>query len=161
MAGRSGRQMLAAGAEAPEFRLPDVDGGEHSLAGLISGGPVVLVFYKGTCPVCQLTLPFLERLQGGKVRVVAISQDNAKATREFWQRYGLTFPVLLDEAAAGYEVSNRFGISTVPSLFEVHTDGRIAHAWQSWSKADVEALARRAERAVFASGEQVPAFRPG
>ncbi len=153
--------MLAAGAVAPEFRLPDVDGVEHSLPDWIAGGPVLLVFYKSTCPVCQLTLPFLERLQGGKLRVVAISQDNAKATRDFWKRHGLTFPVLLDESAAGYPVSNRYGISTVPSLFEVHLDGRIAHAWESWSKADMEALAQRAERALFKPGEQVPVFRPG
>jgi len=153
--------MLGSGVLAPEFLLRDADGNEQRLADLSYAGPVLLAFFKVTCPVCQLTMPFLQRIQGGAVRIVGISQDGLQATREFCRKYGLTYQVLLDEAAGGYEVSNRFGISTVPSLFEVERGGRIGYAWQSWSKAEMEALAARAGSKIFEPGEQVPAFRPG
>jgi peroxiredoxin len=155
--------MLQAGATAPEFRLTAIDGAPVALSELLADGPVLLVLFKVTCPVCQMAMPYLERFAQGAtgIRVVGISQDGVEPTRQFNQRFGVTFPVLLDASAAGYPVSNGFGISVVPSLFQVEPDGVISHAWESWSKADMEALARRASLALFRPGEQVPAFRPG
>jgi peroxiredoxin len=50
------------GARAPEFRLPRADGGEIGLAEITVQGPALLAFFKISCPVCQLTFPFLERI---------------------------------------------------------------------------------------------------
>jgi peroxiredoxin len=49
-------------ARAPEFRLPRADGGEIGLEEIIAQGPALLAFFKTSCPVCQLTFPFLERI---------------------------------------------------------------------------------------------------
>ena len=67
------------------------------LQDLIANGPVLLAFFKITCPVCQLTFPFLERLHtAGTLPIYGISQNDAEDTREFNQHFGVTFPTLLD-----------------------------------------------------------------
>lgn len=153
--------MLQAGTEAPEHKLVGLDGGEQSLRALAADGPVLLAFFKVSCPVCQLALPFLERLKGGAVRVVPVSQDDAKATRDFHKAFGVTLETLLDEKVRRYPASNAFGIRQVPSLFQIEPNGTVSHAWEGFSKADMEALGKRAGREIFREGEKVPLFRPG
>src|SRR5690349_17716705 len=108
--------MLAAGAKAPEFALTQVSGEPATLSGLLAGGPALLALYKAGCPVCQLTLPYLERISKGSLRVVAISQDAERETQRFLDNFRLTIPALLDPAEDRYPVSNAFGITSVPSL---------------------------------------------
>src|SRR5436309_1898049 len=99
--GRRARKMLQAGDVAPDLRLARLGGGEESLA---LAAPVLVAFFKINCPVCQLTLPFLERLHGAgaqaddlrRQRIYGISQNGERETREFNEDYGLTFPTLLD-----------------------------------------------------------------
>jgi peroxiredoxin len=155
------RQMLEAGARAPEFELPALGGAAQSLAQILARGPALLAFFKVSCPVCQLTFPFLERIhQGGGLQVVGISQDNAPATADYNREYGVTFPTLLDDKG-GYAVSNAFGISTVPSLFLVEADGAVSSSESGFSKAFLEAAGRRAGVTLFQPGERVPESRPG
>ena len=53
---------LEAGIVAPDFILPTVDGKQVSLAQALKKGPVVLAFFKISCPVCQYAFPYFERL---------------------------------------------------------------------------------------------------
>src|SRR6266568_3030560 len=127
MASRRHVKLLDTGARAPEFRLPLLECGETDLRELIANGPILLVFFKITCPTCQLTLPFLERLhRPGTLAMYGISQNDAEDTREFNQEFGVTFPALLDGEDGGFEASNAFGISTVPTMFLVERDGTIS-----------------------------------
>ena len=67
----------------------------------------VLAFFKISCPTCQLAFPFLERIHssGTGLEFTGISQDDDAATEQFLKRYGITFPVRLDRASAGYPES--------------------------------------------------------
>src|SRR5689334_2059070 len=133
MASRRRLKLLDAGVRAPEFRLPLLDGGEASLQDLAAKGPVLLAFFKITCPICQLTLPFLERIHGaGTLPIYGISQNDAEDTREFNQEFGVTLPVLLDSEDSGFPVSNEFGISSVPTMFLVERDGTISRVFEGW-----------------------------
>jgi len=143
--------MLSAGSRAPVL---------DSISGLFENGPVLLAFFKVSCPTCQLAFPFLERLTKGTLKVVGISQDTAELTKMFADRYGVTFEMTLDAAASGYPLSNAFGITNVPSLFLIERDGTISRAGQGFDKAELEELGRRAGVEVF-RGEKVPAFKPG
>src|SRR5258708_3899484 len=126
MFGRRTKVVVATGAKAPTFRLTGLDGSERSLQDILAGGPVLLVFYKTSCPVCQLTAPFLERLSAtSAIQVIGISQDDAGATRGFTERFGVTFPTLLDSSNDGYPASNAYGITSVPSMFLLERDGTI------------------------------------
>src|SRR5438309_1582908 len=84
-----GRAMaaLTAGTKAPEFELKAMDGRRFSLREELAKGPVVLAFFKVSCPVCQYAFPFLERLHKAygkkRVRLVGVSQNNPKETAAF------------------------------------------------------------------------------
>jgi peroxiredoxin len=155
------RQLLQAGARAPEFRLARLEGGEVSLAEIIASGPVALAFFKITCPVCQFAFPFLERLSTGALPIYGVSQNDAQDTAQFNREFGGTFPTLLDSEDQDYPASNAFGISTVPTIFVVEHDGAIARVIEGWSKADIEWLGGRAGVAPFQASENVPAWKAG
>jgi len=161
---------IAAGHSAPNFSLKSLDGKEFHLAQSLKRGPVVLAFFKVSCPVCKFTFPFLERLyqryRSENVTFAAVSQDNVSATRDFAQAFGLTLPILLDDSA--YSVSNAFGITMVPTVFLVEPDGTAKIASMGFVKADLESVADAlADRQnltrtpVFLKTEAVPANKPG
>ena len=154
--------MSAAGAKAPPFQLTGLDGARHSLDEILKRGPALLAFYKISCPVCQLTAPYLERLSASpSLQVIGISQDDGPATRGFNQRFGVTFPTLVDQAGEDYPASNAYGITSVPSLFLLEPDGTISRAFQGFSKPDLEALGERAGVPPFRPGDNVPEWKAG
>src|SRR6202166_2903568 len=161
---------IVAGRTALHFSLKSTDGTEYSLPELLERGPVFISFFKVSCPVCQFTFPFLERLYkryGGKdVTFLGISQDNARTTKEFADEYGVTFPMVLD--AEGYPVSNAYGLTNVPTNFLIDSNGSVKIASMGFNKKDLEAVAvELSERgkiplsALFRADESVPANRPG
>jgi peroxiredoxin len=162
MAAGKQRKLLDPGSPAPDFRLPQLDGGPVALQEILAKGPALIAFYKTTCPVCQLTFPFLERIhKGGTLPVYAVSQDGAEDTREFNREFGIALPTLLDSARSGYAVSNAFGISSVPSMFLIGRDGVVARVIEGWSKRDIESLGELAGAQVFRQGDNVPEWKAG
>jgi peroxiredoxin len=153
--------MIASGTAAPAFTLPGLSGGTVSLDS-DSGAPVLVAFYKVTCPVCEYTFPFLERIASGAngLRVLGISQNGAKETAAFCRTYGLRFPMGLDSAEAGYPASNAYRITHVPSLFLVE-NGEITMSVSGFSRADLEQIGARFGAPPFRKGEKIPDFRPG
>jgi peroxiredoxin len=163
---------LGAGVQAPEIELQYLDGRKFSLKEARKSGPVVAVFFKVSCPVCHMALPYLERIfrayeKSGTFTFVGVSQDNAADTKAFNRQFGVTFPVLLDPVGK-YPVSNAYGLTNVPTIFLISGEGEIEFSTVSWSKADVEQLNRRlaalsnaATAQLFQPGENVPEFKPG
>src|SRR5690242_11554443 len=92
---------LAKGTKAPGFELKSSDGKKFSLHDELANGPVVLAFFKVSCPTCQYTLPFLERLykayRNKGVKLIGVSQNDATETASFAKEFGITFPLLLDD----------------------------------------------------------------
>ena len=122
----------------------------------------MLAFYKVSCPICQLTFPYLERLAASEsVQMIAISQDDATTTEGFNRRLGITFPTLLDESKNGYPASNAFGISAVPTLFLVEPGGQVSTSFSGFSKRDLEKLGERAGVKPFRPGDDVPEWKAG
>jgi cytochrome c biogenesis protein CcmG, thiol:disulfide interchange protein DsbE len=161
---------IESGNMAPGFSLKGSDGKNYSLHSLMEKGPVVAAFFKISCPVCQFTFPFLERLYkrygGDGVTFLGISQDDARDTKAFTKDYGVTFPMVLDEK--GYPVSNAYGLTNVPTIFLIDTDGSVKVSCMGFVKKDLETIASElASRrkippaALFRAGESVPANKPG
>jgi len=161
-----------AGKTAPDFSLKGTDGKSYSLEELRRKGPVVAAFFKISCPVCQFTFPFLERLHqrygGDNVTFLGVSQDDAKATASFARDYRLTFPMALDEKEKGYPTSNTYGLTTVPTVLLIDTDGTVRVSSLGFVKDDLERIAAElAERRqisptpLFRANESVPTNRPG
>jgi peroxiredoxin len=165
-----GMPKIVPGNVAPSFSLKSIDGKEFNFAAALQRGPVVLSFFKVSCPVCKFTFPFLERVfkqfGGGDVSFVGVSQDNASASREFAQEFGVTFPVLIDDA--GYPVSNAYNLTSVPTFFLINPDGKVQVVSEGFGKAEIEAIAdaladrRNITRSpVFRIDESIPAYKPG
>jgi peroxiredoxin len=162
---------LAAGTKAPEFALKAMDGGRFSLRDELVRGPVVLAFFKVSCPTCQYAFPFLERLERayghGGARVIGVSQNDPKQTAAFTKEFGVTFPVLLDDTET-YPVSNAYGLTNVPTLFWIAQDGEIELSSVGWVKADFSEISRKMAEfgkiqpgVLFKAGEEVRDFRAG
>jgi peroxiredoxin len=158
------------GNTAPRFSLKALDGKNYSLDSLLERGPVVLAFFKISCPVCQFTFPFLQRISerfaSKSVSVVGISQDDARSTKEFNQEYGVKFPTLLD--ADSYSASNAYGLTNVPTVFLIAQDGTVKVSCVGFDKAALEAIANELAQhqkvsaaPLFRLDEVIPAFKPG
>jgi peroxiredoxin len=164
---------IVSGNLAPNFSLKSLDGKDFSLSAALQKGPVLLAFFKIGRPVCQFTFPFLERLyqrfkSTPNVTIVGIGQNGPEKTAAFNKEYGVTFPVLLDLESKGYVVSNAYGLTMVPTLILVDTDGSVLVSSMGFVKADLESIANQfAERAkaskapLFLPTEAIPANRPG
>lgn len=162
---------LVNGTKAPEFELKTLDGKRFTLADELARGPVVLAFFKVSCPTCQYAFPYLERLYkayGQKgVTLVGVSQNDASETAAFVKDFGVTFPILLDDTRK-YPVSNAYGLTNVPSIFWIAQDGEVEVSSVGWVKADFEQINRKmadtgkaAPAVMFKPGEDVRDFRAG
>jgi peroxiredoxin len=162
---------LGSGTKAPAFDLKTLDGKRFSLDDELARGPVLLAFFKVSCPVCQYAFPYLERLhrayrQKG-YKLVGVSQNDARDTAAFNKEFGVTFPVVLDDPRS-YPVSNAYGLTNVPTLFWIAQDGEIEISSVGWVKADFETVNRKmaeagktAPSALFKHGEEIADFRAG
>ena len=151
--------MLAPGDRAPSLELPDAATGE-SVTDPWREGPVVLAFFKTTCPVCQMAAPKVQALADAGVRVVAVGEDAPAAIQTYAERHGQKVTTLSE--AAPYPVSDAFGIDTVPTLFRVDEDGTARDAVVSWDRDGWNRFAEAAGgTAVSEEGDGLPPFRPG
>ncbi|HEY1657591.1 MAG TPA: TlpA disulfide reductase family protein [Candidatus Sulfotelmatobacter sp.] len=162
---------LTVGTEAPDFELRAMDGRRFALREELANSPIVLAFFKVSCPTCQYAFPFLERLEqahGHKtVRIFGVSQNGPRETAAFIKEFGVTFPVLLDDTEK-YPVSNAYGLTNVPSIFWIGQDAEIEISSVGWVKADFSAINRKmaeagqtSPAAIFQPGEDVRDFRAG
>jgi peroxiredoxin len=101
------------GDRAPNFRLPNAQGGSVELYALLKHGPVVLTFYRGQwCPYCNLELrayqKLLPQMQALGANLIAVSPqtpDNSLSTAE---KNELNYPVLSD---VGLHVARAYGLA--------------------------------------------------
>jgi peroxiredoxin len=106
-------RALQEGDRAPNFRLPNAQGGSVELNAVLKRGPVVLAFYRGQwCPYCNLelrayqkVLPQLQALGASLIAVSPQTQDNSLSTAE---RNELAYPVLSD---VGLHVARAYGVA--------------------------------------------------
>jgi peroxiredoxin len=151
--------MLGPGERAPSLELPDAATGE-SVTDPWREGPVVLAFFKTTCPVCQMAAPKVQALAEAGVRVVAVGEDAPSEIRSYADRHGQKVTTLSETAP--YPASDAFGIDTVPTLFRVDEDGIIGDAVVSWDRGEWNRFAEAAGgAAVSEEGDGLPPFRPG
>ena len=102
---------LAPGEQAPEFSLPDALERSVSLRERVSGGPVVLVFYRGEwCPYCNAYLRALQaalpEITARGASLLAVSPQSPDHSLSITEKAQLGFDVLSDvdqAVGAAYE----------------------------------------------------------
>jgi peroxiredoxin len=153
--------QISIGSTAPDFALQTAAGDRAMrLNDALHSGPVVLAFYKASCPTCQFTFPFLQRIyaegKSGRLTLWGISQDEPDETRSFAARYGIAFPLLIDDHP--YAVSSAYGVEFVPAIFIVAADGTVAVSDFGFTKASLNAIAGYE---FLKPDDGLPASRPG
>jgi len=130
-------------------------------------GPHLLAFYKVTCPVCQMAAPKIQALADRYPdAVVPLGQDAPDRLAAFADEYGLRQPATAE--LAPYEVSDAYGVASVPTLFLVGEEGTVVDTVESWSRDGYNRVAELlAEMTgsryepVSEPGDGLPPFRPG
>lgn len=103
---------LATGGKAPDFTLPDQDGNDVSLSGLLARGPVVVYFYpKAFTSVCTAEAcgfrDVHDEFDEAGASVVGISRDSVETQKSFHSTQNLNHAVLSDADGA---VHAAFGV---------------------------------------------------
>ncbi len=159
---------LAPGPAAPSAPLVDAAGKTRSVADLLasSGGlPLLLAFFKVSCPTCQLTWPYVQRLHalwGGKaVRVAGVCQNTSAEGTAYYREYGKASFDLFVDPEPRFAASNAFGVESVPHLVLVGPDGKVRKTLTGWSRREMEALSRElAEAKGLAPKPLIPPSDP-
>jgi thiol-disulfide isomerase/thioredoxin len=144
----------------------EVGGTAPNVAGAPTGAHA-LVFYKVTCPTCQMAAPAFERMAsayGGSL--LGVGQDPADRLLAFGREFGMSFPSEPD--LAPYPTSEAYGIEHVPTVVVVDASRTVVAVVESWDRAGLNrASATLANllgtEPVAASdpGDGLPEFRPG
>jgi peroxiredoxin len=110
------------GEEAPEVKLPDLEGNTVQLADF-RGEKTLVLFWNPGCGFCQQMLPDLKEWEAGATedapRLVVVSAGSEEANREM----GISSPVLLDQ---NFATGRAFGASGTPSAVLVDAQGKVA-----------------------------------
>lgn len=118
--------IVSKGDQAPDFQLKTLEGETVNLSDYRGQG-VFLNFWATYCPPCKEEMPYMqsqyELFKDKGVTILAVDVGEPKLTVEkFVKRYGLTFPVLLDERQ---EVLNLYGVGAIPVSFLVDENGKV------------------------------------
>lgn len=141
--------MLEIGTKAPDFKLLDQNGKEHTLEDY-KGKKVILYFYpKDNTPgctkqACGFTLLFPQFTEKGAV-VLGVSKDTVASHKKFEEKQELTITLLADpelEAIKAYDVwqeKNMYGKKTmgvVRTTYLIDEEGVITKAFSKVKAAD-------------------------
>jgi peroxiredoxin len=134
---------------------------------MAADAPRALMFYKVTCPTCQLAAPKLEVFQRAyDGHVQAVGQDPVEKLRAFADEYGFTVPATSD--APPYGISNAYGIETVPTTIVIDGRGNVADVVEAWDREGLNRASKAladllgAEPVVVSeASDGLPAFKPG
>lgn len=136
---RTASTMLPLGTAAPDFSLPECDGGTVRLSDLSGKKALLVIFMCNHCPYVKHVAEQLKSLSDDymakDVAVVAISSNDAEAhpddspeamSREKVQR-GYAFPYLYD---ADQKVAQAYAAACTPDFFLFDADQKLAYRGQ-------------------------------
>ena len=144
-AGCARSSALEVGEKAPDFSLRDTNGKQVSLSDF-SGKVVILDFFASWCPPCRQEIPdfiALEKAYSDKgFSMVGVALVSAQDAKDFAGKYGINYPVLIDDG----KVSDAYGpIRSIPTTFVLDKSGKIAKLYigfrpKSVFEADIKEL---------------------
>lgn len=115
----------AAGDKALPFELESLEGVTAGPASY-ENQPMVINFWGTFCPPCVEETPALQRMyekykeQGVIVLGVNLGEKPVVRVEQFVDRFGVTYPVLLDP---DLEVRDKYGVRSYPTTFFVDRNG--------------------------------------
>jgi peroxiredoxin Q/BCP len=135
--------MLAPGAPAPQFALPDQTGTVQNAKSLKGQRYLVYFYPKDSTPGCTVQAcgiqSDLSRFNKLGIPVFGVSMDSVASHRKFADKYKLTFPLLADtersliEAFGVWVEKSMYGkqyMGISRSSFLVGANGKIEQVWE-------------------------------
>ncbi len=114
---------------APEFSMPALNGTRAvSLKQLLGKQPILINVWASWCGPCKEETPDLVKLASqyqGKIQVIGVnmtSTDNLKSVKQFVEKFGVKYPVLLDTKG---QFESSYGIQGFPTTFLISPDGKV------------------------------------
>ena len=111
---------------APDFQFQNLEGQTISL-GELQGKPVLINFWQTQCAACVYEMPHIQQVYDewsdkGLVVLVVNMGESPSRVGEFLQRYGFSFPVLLDTRG---NIAQKYNIQYIPATFLIDKEGII------------------------------------
>jgi len=125
---------------APDFKLQDLSGKQHTLSDLRAKGPALLFFWSTECGFCRVMAPKLQKLHqeraaaGLTIAGIDIDFKMREQVEAFVRERNLTYLILhgsLDNADA----VEAYGVPGTPTLVVVGRDGRVVYYGHSLEEA--------------------------
>ncbi|QSO52275.1 TlpA family protein disulfide reductase [Alicyclobacillus curvatus] len=116
------------GYTAPAFTLDELTSASPVSLSQFKGKPLFINFWASWCPPCQAETPHIVKAYetyGKQVTFISIditSGDSARNVREFVNKYGIKYPVLLDKNASA---SSAYNVLAIPTSLFVNRNGII------------------------------------
>ena len=125
------KAAVAIGSVIADFKLPDADGREHSLASLKGKSGTVLIFVATKCPVSNAYNERMQKLaeayRAKGVNVVGINSNFSEPAAEIKSHAaekGLTFPILKDD---GNQIADRLDAKVTPEAYLLDASGKLVY----------------------------------
>lgn len=115
------------GDSVAAFKLESLEGGMLGTADF-KGRPMVINFWGTFCPPCVEETPALQRMyekyksEGIVIIGVNLGEKPTVRIEQFVDRFGVTYPILLDPELA---IRDRYGVRQYPTTFFVDASGTV------------------------------------
>lgn len=113
--------------KAMDFTLPISGKKEQMVLSSYQGKVVLLDFWATWCPPCKEEIPHFVKMQGElgakgfQILGVSLDKDGEKAVGPFSQKYGINYPVALDDGT----VADQYGVRSIPTTLLIDRQGYV------------------------------------
>ena len=125
------KATVAIGAVVPDFKLPDADGTEHTLASLKGKSGTVVIFIATQCPVSNAYNERMQKLaddyRAKGVNVIGINSNSTEPAAEIKTHAaekGLTFAILKDP---NNKIADRLDAQVTPEAYFLDAAGKLVY----------------------------------
>jgi peroxiredoxin len=142
----STQKILEPGDQAPDFDLRGADGERYRLSVALPAGPVLVTFFQQECFACEISYlhwdAAYEAQVGDDFQLWAISLDSERDSVKFWDKSGVSFPVLVDDGCG----IDSYRLVCTPAHFLIGTEGTVIASYDAFDRAAWNAMLSEVER---------------
>lgn len=125
------KELIKAGAVAPDFKMQTPDGKKFQFSKWAKGKTVVIDFWASWCPDCRKDAPKVVRMyreyhQKG-IEFLGVSMDtDVEAWKKGIEKFGIEYPQVSElKKFKETDIAKAYGLNWIPSMVVVGPDGKV------------------------------------